>query len=206
MRTAVVNCAPSRLDSVSSEFRALFFLVAFGPLLFGLVGCGSPKAASPNITYTFAGAASGSLGNVTFTDAPFTLIVAADTRAVASSTSPCAVPQGVCQDFSVPATNVTFSLTTQNLTATFTSTAGVFVNQTFPSVGLQRRGNESNDIMDIQDQAFATYDLKTAIGPVGSLNVVLGQFNCNFGCVETTTGVLTVSSVANVTFAACPAP
>lgn len=55
-------------------------------------------------------------------------------------------------------------------------------------------------MLDIQDQAFASYDLKTAIGPVGSSNVVIGQFNCNFGCVETTMGVLTVDSVANMTF------
>ena len=54
------------------------------------------------------------------------------------STNACAVPQGVCQLFSVSATTVSFSLTKQNLSATFTSTAGIFVNQTFPAIGLQR--------------------------------------------------------------------
>jgi hypothetical protein len=206
MGIAVANCEPSGRGFVSWPTRAFFFIaliMAFGVLLVDLVACGSPGAA--NITYKFAGAASGSLGAVTFTDAPFTLVMSGDTHAVTSFTSPCAVPQGVCQDFSVPATNVIFSLTTQNVTATFTSTAGLFVNQTFPTVGLQRRGNLSNDILDIQDQAFATYKLQTAIGPVGSLSVVLGQFNCTFGCVETTMGVLTVTSVANVTFVASPA-
>ena len=171
-----------------------------------MVACGSPKAPNTRIVYTFAGAASGSLGTVTFTDAPFTLVVDADTRAVSPSTNPCAVPGGVCHLFSVPATTVTFSLTQQNVSATFTSTAGIFVNQTFPAIGLQRLGNQTGDILDIQDQAFATYDLKSAIGPVGSPNVVLGQFNCNFGCVETAMGALTLDSVANATFAASAAP
>jgi hypothetical protein len=157
------------------------------------------------MVYTFAGAASGSLGNVTFTDAPLTLVAVADTQAVTPSTKACAVPQGVCQLFSVAATTVSFSLTKQNLSATFTSTAGIFVNQTFPSIGLQRLGNQTGDMLDIQDQAFANYDLKSAIGPVGSSSVVLG-FNCNFGCVETTMGALTLDSVANTTFAASAAP
>ena len=61
-------------------------------------------------------------------------------------------------------------------------------------------------MLDIQDQVFANYDLKTTIGPVGSPNVVLGQFNCNFGCVNTTMGSLTLDSVANTTLAATPAP
>ena len=154
-----------------------------------MVGCGSPKAPNTRIVYTFAGAASGSLGNMTFTDAPFTLVVDADTRAVMPSTNPCAVPGGVCHLFSVSATTVTLSLSQQNVSATFTSTSGMFVNQTFPAVGLQRLGSRTGDMLDIQDQAFANYDLKTAIGPVGSPNVVLGQFNCNFGCVNTTMGL-----------------
>ena len=143
MRRAVANCVTSRL-------------VALGLLLFGTVGCGSPRANNTRMVYTFAGAASGSLGNVTFTD--------------------------------------------------FTSTAGIFVNQTFPAIGLQRLGNQAGDMLDIQDQTFATYDLKSAIGPVGSSSVVLGQFNCNFGCVETTMGALTLDSVASTTFAASAAP
>lgn len=107
------------------------FVVAFGLLLFG-VGCGSPNAPKTDIVYTFAGAANGSLGNMTFTDAPFTLVVIADKLAVTPSTNPCAVPAGVCQIFSAPATTVKFSLTNQNVTATFTSTAGMFLNQTIP--------------------------------------------------------------------------
>jgi hypothetical protein len=205
MQTAVANFEASGDGSVSWPILAFFMILimVLGALLFGLAGCGSTEAA--NITYKFAGAGSGAVGNVTFTEAPFTLVASADTHAITSSTSPCAVPQGVCQHFSVRAANVVFSLTTQNLTATFTSPADIFVNQTFPTVGLQRGGNPSNDILDIQDQAFATYDLKISLGPVGSLSVVLGQFNCTFGCVETTMGVLTVTRVANVTFAATPA-
>lgn len=186
--------------------RATTRLFALGLLLFGLADCGSANVNNTRMVYTFAGAASGSLGSVTFTDAPFTLVAVADPRVVTPSTKACAVPQGVCQLFSASATTVSFSLTKQNLSTTFTSTAGIFVNQTFPSIGLQRLGNQTSDMLDIQDQAFANYDLKSAIGPVGSSSVVLGQFNCNFGCVETTVGALTLDSVSNTTFAASAAP
>ncbi len=189
---------------VRTQFFAIF-IISFGLLPLGIAGCGSSDPPNAGMVYTFAGAASGSLGALTFTDAPFTLVVAADTRAVTPSTESCAVPEGVCHLLSVPATSVRFSLAQQNVTATFTSSAGMFVNQTYSSIGLQRLVNQT-DAIDIQGQAFATYDLKTAIGPVGSLTGVLGQFNCNFGCIETNMGVLTMDSVAGVTFAASSAP
>lgn len=168
-------------------------------LLSGLLGCGS--SGNTKMNYTFAGAASGSLGSTSFNNATFTLTMTADTRAVTSSTNPCAVPSGVCQLFLVPATTTIFSLPQQNQAATFTTTAEIFVNQTFPAVGLQRSGTQTSDMLDIQDQAFATYDLKSSIGPVTSSSAVVAQFNCNYGCVETSMGVLTINSVSNLTFA-----
>ncbi len=69
------------------------FIISFGLLPLGIAGCGSSDPPNAGMVYTFAGAASGSLGALTFTDAAFTLVVAADTRALTSST-------GIAQDLS----------------------------------------------------------------------------------------------------------
>jgi hypothetical protein len=155
------------------------------------------------ILYTFAGNATGTLGTMSFNNAPFTLQVGADTQDVTPSADTCAVPEGVCHLFLVPSKMVQFALTDAGVTAALTLTTSIAVNQTFPSVNLGHGPILSGaDILAVSDGAFATYDLTAAIGPVGSMSGSLAQFNCNFGCVTTDHGDLSLQSVSGVSFTA----
>ncbi len=164
---------------------------------------GSCGAISDPITYTFAGTGSGTLGGVDFTDAAFRIVVVADTHGIAHTTTSCAVPGGVCNVYQVRAISASFVLSDSGQIAGFTSPVGVFVNQTFTALGFQRMDVTKADMLDLPpDAAFATYDLSTALGPLGPYSVNPGQFNCNFGCVSTAAGDLSMTTVSNLTFTA----
>lgn len=166
------------------------------------------------LLYTFQGTASGYVqAGGGFTRLPFTLNVTANPDAIVRATQPCAVPSGTCVVYAVPAASarIVAGLVPPQpggFQAVITSPVGVFVNQTYQTLGLTRMpsGRITSDIMDLQRGAgFATYNLVHALGSVGpffTTTTSLAQFNCNFGCVMTSSGTLSVVSVSNVTFVA----
>jgi PEP-CTERM motif len=156
-------------------------------------------------TYTFQGLGTGVLGTTSFTDSAFTIMLTGNTNSIVQSTQPC-IPSP-CTVFSEQATSATVSVA--GLTGTFTLPVGVFDNQTFTTLGFSRfsGGAVTGDIMDLQfNPAFGPYDLASSLGPIGPFTSNEGQFNCSFGCVTTSQGNLSMSSVSGVTFTATVVP
>lgn len=159
------------------------------------------------MTFMFQGTASGTFQSVSgtsvsFTDAPFTITATADAGDVTLSTHGCTVPSGACKIFSVPVTAANIYVGTA--TAEITSPLTIFVNQTYPTLGLQRR--KGADLLDLQwNRAFATYELNGDLAPAERFfrePVAPAQFTCTQGCVVTSLGSLIVSKVQNVKFRA----
>ena len=165
----------------------------------------APKAVrGSSATYTFQGLGTGALGTTSFTDSAFTIMLTGDTNSVVQFTQSC-IPSP-CTVFKEQATSATISV--DGLTGTFTLPVGVFDNQTFTSLGFSRfSGGTLIDIMDLQfNPAFGSYDLASSFGPIGPFTFDPGQFNCSFGCVTTSQGDLSMSSVSGVTFTATVVP
>ena len=145
-------------------------------------------ASATPITYTETAIASGSLGGVSFTDATVTLTMNGDTSDVADEGG------GFFQNIG------TLLLDVSGVgTATFTSGSyGVFDNETFspPAAGgFQFSPNAS--ILDTFDNAFATYDLTTAIGPITGSSFI----NPGLG-FATSAGTFILDSAGDSTFTA----
>jgi len=166
---------------------------------------------SGRMMYVFQGTASGifepDAGSATaFADESFTLTVTADAGAIVSSAQRCAVLSGDCKLWLAPVASANISVA--GMTATITSPLRIFVNQTFPAVGLQRQTGA--DLLDLQGQkAFATYDLSGDLElpePFFEKPTNVAQFDCAHACVLTNRGSLTVKSVQNVRFAASQMP
>ncbi len=160
------------------------------------------------LVYVFQGTATGRVGLTLFRNQFFMLTLTADPTTIGQQTLACAVPSGTCTVFAVPGASATILITGVGQ-ATITSPVGVFVNQTFQTLGFTRMpiaAIANADLMDLQfDPAFGTYNLASALGPIGPFfptTVALGQFNCSFGCVMTSLGTLTVDTALQVTFAA----
>ena len=155
-------------------------------VLFTVMFCGLGAVHAEPITYTFEATGTGDLGGVGFTDASFTITVIAETMNIMSC------DPGV---FSVDSDTVDISISGFP-TASILTLVRVFDNNNVSVLGFAG-GNCTMDYLDIRNPAFATYALATSIGPIFDPNpFAVGQFHE----VQTTGGILNMSSARDVTF------
>ena len=155
------------------------------------------SAAAQNITYTFSGTGSGTVGASSFANAGFSFTVTVATSSVTTAHFGLGTPavRPVVMSF-------TIGLPNQAPIATGTfSDAYVFNNQGNSTVGFGT--TQRNDLIGLVGVGGAsTYDMMTAFGPASGTNLYINQFVNQ----ATSAGDLTVSSVSNVTFEASLAP
>lgn len=151
---------------------------------------GAAAAHAVPITYTVAATGTGSLGASSFTNALVTITLTADTSTVTH-------PFGVTFNNSGPATVDVAGIGTATLTDNFI----VFDNQAGGPGGIGAAGIEDNTIflnlLDTANAAFASYDLKSAIGPITGTAL----FNAG-NLFPTNRGDFTLTSVGDSTFTA----
>lgn len=161
-------------------------------MLLALASTCVPCLAS-NLTYTFAGIASGSVGNQAFTGASFTVSVSAD-------------PTGAVFNSPVwflyfPANTAIISI--GGIGSGLLLEAGYLFDNQAGAGGMVGFGS-SNDLIQIRDDAFnstafATYDLTTTIGPLGVVsNPSIGDWTN----IPTSLGLVNLTSHDRVTFQA----
>ena len=128
------------------------------PIALFAVGLIAPHADADPITFTFSGNVTGSLAGTDFTGAPFLMTLVTDTN-------------GVFQ----PAPRFPNILTTQNaaldftvngVSGTFSDPFHVFRGGGGPRASIGLSPQSGDDILDITSSTLATYDLKTAFGPL----------------------------------------
>ena len=144
-------------------------------------------AAAQNITYTFSGVGSGTLGVQSFAQKGFSFSVTVPTASV-----------GTVFGVNSPSVqNVVMNFTVNTVGSGTLSNAYVFNNKTFQTVGF---GNvAAGDLIDLSNIAsLATYNMITSSGPVTTTNVLFYQFVNQ----ATSSGPLTFSSVSTATFEA----
>ncbi len=147
-------------------------------------------ASASTITYIFTGVVSGVIGGTDFADTNLTLTAVADTGSIAEN------PPGT---FRVDPTTATVTLSGIG-TFTITGSDYVFDNQGSNKVGYGVNGLVNCcDIIQVVDSAFGTYDLGSAIGPIGNpSNLSVGDW----GGVPTSGGSMTLRSYTQSTFQA----
>ncbi len=148
--------------------------------------CGLGAAQAEGITYTFDATGSGSLGGVAFANAAFTITVTADTLSIVNCGG------GV---FSVDSLSADISISGFD-TATILIPTRLFDNNSVSALGFSQASCTGGDYLDIRNDAFAAYNLATAIGPIFDPNPFAAQFQG----VPTTAGTLTLTSAQDVTF------
>ena len=162
-----------------------FWTVVVGLMISTLLPTG---ASALPITYEQLVTASGSLGASDFTNALVTLTAMADTTEVAQLAGGA---------FRVQSSSATVNVMGVGF-GTFTIPTVMFVNQGGSTAGLYSGtlATPGPDILDIVVAAIATYDLKTAIGPVSGASI----FNAT--AFATTAGNFNLTSAGTVTFTA----
>jgi hypothetical protein len=147
-----------------------------------------PVLATP-ITFTFAGIGSGSLGSTSFTDAEFKITALADTDDV----SVAAGSRRVHRVF-----NATALVSISGVgDAEFTMPTISVANQNTPAVGFSDPGQDLAILFANLNPAFATYNLRTAMGPTPGVPTI------NDGEVfATTLGEFVLDEVSTVSFEA----
>jgi hypothetical protein len=160
----------------------------FGIKLFGLATLalllgGAGRAVAMPIVYTDQATASGTLGSTPFTNALVTVTFTGDTNTVTGGVPFFTNTVGVAQ------------VTVAGIgTATFTNPMETFDNQTQQFAGIADISGSPVSVLDTQNAAFATYDLKSFIGPF------TGPVFFNAGhTFPTTAGGFTLQSVLNNT-------
>lgn len=155
-------------------------------------GCALSAWAVP-ITYILSGTGTGSVGATPFADAAFTIRVFADTGSIAQS-SPL---------FQVEAISSTVDVTGFP-SAVFTVDERVLVAQDVPALAFSRSlSRGGNDLLDIENAAFANYDLRSTFGPVfDPAPFAVSQF---WG-EPSTLGNVAFTSARDVTFTATVVP
>ena len=170
--------------------KPTMFLPAVALGLAGAVSIMTSAFAFP-ITYTEQATASGSLGGQSFTDALVTLTMINDTDNVVNN-SP-----GLFENLGT--VTVSVSAVNGGLPVTFTDSMEVFMDQTLspPTVGFTDLTFMPNplDVLDDGSVFFASYDLKTLIGPVSG-NPALSSLNVSF---PTTGGALILTDIPDNT-------
>ena len=150
--------------------------------------CSAGMARATNITYSISAIAAGSLGGTDFRDQLVTLTMNADTANVT----------GGAGFFSIDGT---VQLSVAGLgTATFTDAMEVFDNQGFPAAGFGDVTAGPLSVLDTIDNAFTTYDLTTAIGPITNASFINSGLS-----FATTAGAFIIDSAGDSTFTATTA-
>jgi len=162
------------------KFTTVVFIVA------SVVFLQMSIAAAGPITYLFDGTASGTLGGQTFSDASLRVTAVADTANVPA-------PVGAESTISFNPASVAIDISAVGTMAV--SNAYVFDAQALTGVGF---GVVSDDIQ-IHDPSFATYNMKSAIGPIFE---AADPSTADWTNMPTSIGDLTVTSFTNVTFTA----
>jgi hypothetical protein len=150
-------------------------------------------SADTNIIYTFSGTGDGSIGAMTFTNTSFVIRVLADTNLIYTIPEPGFIIFGNDSlSSSIEVTGIG--------TAGFTTGTKVFVNQTGSVLGFSRSGDQSDDLLDLTNPAFASYDLRLSFAPV-----FLPGPGEGFGGQPSTLGLVNLSSTKDITFGAAVA-
>lgn len=162
-----------------------------------VVSSAAGTVAPPTMLYTFTGTASGSVGGVSFNNAPLTISVAGSSDDVgynpASGTyyldrTPAISIGGVGSGvITAKGAGVT---TTLSGSANYGSAVSFHV---YPTPGA---------LVRISDPSFASWDLKSAIGPVSAPSPILSADL--FQNIASTLGPVSVTALSNVTFSATP--
>ena len=166
-------------------------LVIFAAI--ALLLAAASQAYADGITYTETDSSvTGTIGAMTFTDAPVTVTFVGDTSTVMPGPAPC-------PNFAVSPCNQvgTATITIGGLgTFTFTDQMEAFVNQTLSptaAAGIADVTQSLTVALVTFNSAFATYDLTTAIGPLTGSSQLPGSGTFNPGA-NTTGGVLTFTN------------
>lgn len=162
-------------------------------LLLGFVLVLARSVSAVPINYTFAGFGSGSAGGVLFTDAAFTITVQADTAQVKNP-----VPRFPFI-FDTGAAPTLITLAGMG-SGSFLSGLSVYVHQRIPELGLTEPG--ANDLFAVRDALFASYDLRSDLGPF--LEPEPEDF-VTFVNLPSTLGPVTLADVRDITFSATTA-
>lgn len=118
----------------------------------------APRVNADSITFTFSGNATGSLNGADFTGAPFMMTLVTDT-------------DGVFQPFPrfpniLNTPNAALNFTINGLSGTFSDPFHVFRGGSGPRTSIGLSPQSGDDILDITNPTLATYNLKTAFGPL----------------------------------------
>jgi hypothetical protein len=175
-------------------------------LTFAILCFGSALVArAAPITFTFQGTGTGAIGTSNFSNAAFIITAEGDTSVVTHYVQICG-PRGCVTTNTYQMDPL--SVTTINIggigSATFITATRVFVTngdpsepEVNPALGLSI--SQSIDLLDLINPAFATYQLNTSFGPIfDPAPRAIFQFNN----IRTTLGMLSFSSITNVTFTA----
>jgi hypothetical protein len=160
--------------------------------LLSLFLAASCLSASPVLTYTFTGTASGSIGGTNFTGVSLSVFASADATS-ASCTA------GTCFQ-NLPGGGASFTLGGIG-SGVFNGDTYFFDNQNFATAGFgDNTAIHCCDIIQLGAPVFGTYDLTTPIGPIGP-----GASNPSVGDwvdLNTSLGAFTVTQFTNYTFQA----
>lgn len=153
---------------------------------------GSPIAGDAPVTYTEQATGSGTLGGSSFTNALITIVFTGDTSNITGGSGFFSLTVG------------TATVTIGGLgTATFTDTMEAFDNQGQIAAGIADLTCTGciGSVLDTFNNAFATYDLTTSIGPLSGGSFI--RPDLSFG---TTAGLLNIASAGDSTFTAVVTP
>ena len=161
--------------------KRLYLLLLSLALLLSIVG----QASAIAITYSEQATVTGTIGNFTFSNAVLTIWWTGDTANV----------QNLGGFFENDAAANTVNLSISGFgSALFTDALYVFDNQGAITVGFADAGSS---ILDTVDNAFGTYDLTTAIGPITNSSFIRPDV-----FFPTDQGPLNILSAGNSTFTA----
>jgi len=147
-------------------------------------------ASADPLTITFSGTGSGSVGGVDFKSAAFIFTFDSNTNLIAKPS--CCPPDSSTPD----GTPATFWIDDIG-TGTLLGDQAVFVNPSLAELNVGIWHYNEPDWLVLNSRAFATYDLKSNLGPV--LSPVAYAFSEPFG---TSKGLLYLNSAAGVTYSA----
>jgi hypothetical protein len=167
----------------AGRFCRRIVIVILGALLC-LAGFG--KAETASIIYIWSGIGSGSLGSNSFMDAPFTITSTANISQITEA------PLGVLLVANIAAT---ISISGMGI-ATFTIPTDTVANRSNSLVGIGAP-IQDDAILFVGNDAFATYDLGSPIGPIAG-----PPFRSIEAKFATTAGIFSLSAVSTATFQA----
>lgn len=160
-----------------------------------LLLAGSAMANASQINYMFQGTGAGYLGGSYFENAGFTITLTGDTNNVQDQGGGLFVNVATSAQVAIDGLG----------TATFLVPIQLFDNQPYNVAGISR-APDAADLIDMFDNSFGSYDLKSSFGPVYNQYPYFGQFNCEWVCVGTTQGDLEFISMTDVNFSATTVP